>query len=144
MQVQNLIGRSHHDTNSNIDSHNCRSDEQLRLHEIHPANHRPAYTSMTSTHPFSKLLNSWATLLENVTPPPTTPFTLAQQYLWVLELFVIVVLALGLGLVINRVVDKLEVQAAKTRGKSTWAGTNSFGKLGRLGLAVLKYLQYHR
>ena len=38
-----------------------------------------------------------------------------EQYLWVLELFVIVVLALGLGLVINRVVDKLEVQAAKTR-----------------------------
>ena len=38
-----------------------------------------------------------------------------EQYLWVLELFVIVVLALGLGMVINRVVDKLEVQAAKTK-----------------------------
>ena len=34
-------------------------------------------------------------------------------------------------------------QAAKTRGRSTWVGTNSFGKLGRLGLAVLKHLQYH-
>ena len=41
-----------------------------------------------------------------------------EQYLWVLELFVIVVLALGLGMVINRVVDKLEVQAAKT--KTVW------------------------
>ena len=35
-------------------------------------------------------------------------------------------------------------QAAKTLGRSTWVGTNSFGKLGRLGLAVLKHLQYHR
>ena len=35
-------------------------------------------------------------------------------------------------------------QAAKTRGRSTWVGTNSFGKLGRLGLSVLKHLQYHR
>ena len=41
-----------------------------------------------------------------------------EQYIWVLELFVIVVLALGLGMVINRVVDKLEVQAAKT--KTVW------------------------
>ena len=38
-----------------------------------------------------------------------------EQYLWVLELFVIVVLALSLGLLINRVIDKLEVQAAKTQ-----------------------------
>ncbi len=38
-----------------------------------------------------------------------------EQYLWVLELFVIVVLALGLGLVVNRIVDRLEVHAAKTR-----------------------------
>ena len=35
-------------------------------------------------------------------------------------------------------------QAAKTRGRSTWVGTNSFGKLGRLGLSVLKFPQYHR
>ena len=35
-------------------------------------------------------------------------------------------------------------QAAKTRGRSSWVGTNSFGKLGRLGLSVLKWLQYHR
>ena len=38
-----------------------------------------------------------------------------EQYPWVLELFVIVVLALSLGFVINRVIDKLEVQAAKTQ-----------------------------
>ena len=42
-----------------------------------------------------KKLESW---LVNLT---------GEQYLWVLELFVIVVLALGLGMVINRVVDKL-------------------------------------
>jgi len=41
-----------------------------------------------------------------------------EQYLWVLELFVIVVLALSLGMVINRVVNRLEVQAAKT--KTVW------------------------
>ena len=35
-------------------------------------------------------------------------------------------------------------QTAKTRGRSTWVGTNSFGKLGRLGLSVLKFLQYHK
>ena len=35
-------------------------------------------------------------------------------------------------------------QAAKTRGRSGWVGTNSFGKLGRLGMATLKQLQYHR
>ena len=34
-------------------------------------------------------------------------------------------------------------QAAKTRGRSGWVGTNAFGKLGRLGLATLKHLQYH-
>ena len=53
-----------------------------------------------------KKLESW---LVNLT---------GEQYLWVLELFVIVVLALGLGMVINRVVDKLEVQALKT--KTVW------------------------
>ena len=34
--------------------------------------------------------------------------------------------------------------AAKTRGRSGWVGSNSFGKLGRLGLGVLKHLQYNR
>ena len=33
-------------------------------------------------------------------------------------------------------------KAAKVRGKSGWVGSNSFGKLGRLGLAVLKEIQY--
>ena len=35
-------------------------------------------------------------------------------------------------------------QAAKTRGRSGWVGTNSFGTLGRLGLSVLKFLQYNK
>ena len=35
-------------------------------------------------------------------------------------------------------------QAAKTRGRSGWVGSNSFGKLGRLGLSVLKFLQYNK
>ena len=36
-------------------------------------------------------------------------------------------------------------QAAKLRGRSQWVGTLSFGRLGRLGLAVLKAIQYgHR
>ena len=38
-----------------------------------------------------------------------------EQYLWVLELFVIVVLALTAGYAINRIVDKLEAQASKTQ-----------------------------
>ena len=33
-------------------------------------------------------------------------------------------------------------QAAKLRGRSQWVGTLSFGRLGRLGLAVLKAIQY--
>ena len=41
-----------------------------------------------------------------------------EHYLWVFELFVIVLIALSLGLVLNRVIDKLEVQAAKT--KTVW------------------------
>ena len=36
-------------------------------------------------------------------------------------------------------------QASKTRGRSGWVATNSFGRIGRLGTAVLKELQYlHR
>ena len=38
-----------------------------------------------------------------------------EHYLWILELFFIVVLALGLGYAVNRVVDRLEVHAAKTQ-----------------------------
>ena len=34
-------------------------------------------------------------------------------------------------------------QATKTRGRSSRVGTSSFGRLGRLGLAVLKQLQFH-
>ena len=41
-----------------------------------------------------------------------------EHYLWVFELFVIVLIALSLGFVLNRVIDKLEVQAAKT--KTVW------------------------
>ena len=33
-------------------------------------------------------------------------------------------------------------QASKTRGRSGWVATNSFGRIGRLGTAVLKELQY--
>ena len=33
-------------------------------------------------------------------------------------------------------------EAAKTRGRSGWVGANSLGRIGRLGLAVLKDLQY--
>ena len=33
-------------------------------------------------------------------------------------------------------------QASKTRGKSGWVATNSFGRIGRLGTSVLKELQY--
>ena len=33
---------------------------------------------------------------------------------------------------------------SKTRGRSNWVGTKSFGRLGRPGLEVLKHLQYHR
>ena len=36
-----------------------------------------------------------------------------------------------------------EAQATKTRGRSNWVGTNSFGRLGLRGLAVHKHLQYH-
>ena len=36
-----------------------------------------------------------------------------------------------------------QAQAAQTRGRSDWVGTNSFERLGRLGLAVFKHLQYH-
>ena len=35
-------------------------------------------------------------------------------------------------------------QAAKTSGRSSWVATNAFGRIGRLGMAVLKFLQYHR
>ncbi|MDG2502637.1 MAG: mechanosensitive ion channel family protein [Porticoccaceae bacterium] len=38
-----------------------------------------------------------------------------EHYLWVFELFVIVLIALSLGFVLNRVIDKLERQAAKTQ-----------------------------
>ncbi|MDA9094811.1 mechanosensitive ion channel family protein [Porticoccaceae bacterium] len=41
-----------------------------------------------------------------------------EQYLWVFELFLIVLIALSLGFVLNRMIDKLEVQAAKT--KTVW------------------------
>jgi MscS family membrane protein len=41
-----------------------------------------------------------------------------EHYLWVFELFVIVLIALSLGFVLNRMLDKLEVQAAKT--KTVW------------------------
>ena len=37
-----------------------------------------------------------------------------EQYLWVLELFVIVLLALSLGYLVNRVIDRLETQANKS------------------------------
>ena len=37
-----------------------------------------------------------------------------------------------------------KAQAAKTRGKSTWVVTISFWQLGRLGLSVLKFLQYNK
>lgn len=41
-----------------------------------------------------------------------------EQYLWVFELFIIVLIALSLGFVLNLVIDRLEVQAAKT--KTVW------------------------
>lgn len=41
-----------------------------------------------------------------------------EHYLWVFELFVIVLIALSLGFVLNRMLDKLEVQAVKT--KTVW------------------------
>jgi MscS family membrane protein len=41
-----------------------------------------------------------------------------EHYLWVFELFVIVLIALSLGFALNRMLDKLEVQAAKT--KTVW------------------------
>lgn len=41
-----------------------------------------------------------------------------EHYLWVFELFVLVLIALSLGFVLNRMLDKLEVQAAKT--KTVW------------------------
>ncbi len=41
-----------------------------------------------------------------------------EHYLWVFELFVIVLIALSLGFVLNRMLDRLEVQAAKT--KTVW------------------------
>ncbi len=37
-----------------------------------------------------------------------------EQYLWIIELFVIVVVALSLGYAVNRIVDKLEAHTAKT------------------------------
>jgi MscS family membrane protein len=37
-----------------------------------------------------------------------------EQYLWMLELFLIVLVALSLGYVVNRIVDRLEAHAAKT------------------------------
>ena len=41
-----------------------------------------------------------------------------EQYLWVFELFLIVLVALSLGFFLNRLIDKLELQAA--RSKSIW------------------------
>ena len=41
-----------------------------------------------------------------------------EQYLWAFELFLIVLIALSLGFALNRMIDKLEVQAAKT--KTVW------------------------
>ena len=41
-----------------------------------------------------------------------------EQYLWVFELFLIVLVALSLGFFLNRLIDKLEFQAA--RSKSVW------------------------
>ena len=41
-----------------------------------------------------------------------------EQYLWVFELFLIVLVALSLGFFLNRLIDKLELQAA--RSKSVW------------------------
>ena len=41
-----------------------------------------------------------------------------EQYLWVFELFLIVLVALSLGFVLNRLIDRLEFQAART--KSVW------------------------
>ena len=32
--------------------------------------------------------------------------------------------------------------AAKVRGMSNWAGSNSYGRVGRIGLSVLKAIQY--
>ena len=37
-----------------------------------------------------------------------------EQYLWILELFVIVLLALSLGYLVNRLIDRLETQANKS------------------------------
>ncbi|MGB1402665.1 MAG: mechanosensitive ion channel family protein [Porticoccaceae bacterium] len=37
-----------------------------------------------------------------------------EQYLWILELFVIVLLALSLGYLVNRIIDRLEMQANKS------------------------------
>ena len=41
-----------------------------------------------------------------------------EQYLWVMELFLIVFVALSLGFFLNRLIDRLEVQAGKT--KTVW------------------------
>ena len=41
-----------------------------------------------------------------------------EQYLWVFELFLIVLVALSLGFFLNRLIDKFELQAA--RSKSVW------------------------
>ena len=41
-----------------------------------------------------------------------------EQYLWVFELFLIVLVVLSLGFFLNRLIDKLELQAA--RSKSVW------------------------
>lgn len=41
-----------------------------------------------------------------------------EQYLWAFELFLIVLIALSFGFALNRMIDKLEVQAAKT--KTVW------------------------
>ena len=44
--------------------------------------------------------------------------------------------ALGAGIM-------TQAQAAKTRERSNWVETHSFGRLGRVVLAVLKNLQHH-
>ena len=33
-------------------------------------------------------------------------------------------------------------QASKTRGRSNWIASNTFGRIGRLGVQILKELQY--
>ena len=41
-----------------------------------------------------------------------------EESLWIIELFLIVLVALSLGYILNRVIDRLEAHAAKT--KTVW------------------------